>query len=119
MAERSLSGCRVLVVEDEYMLADELRSELLDAGADAIGPVASVEQAIDLIARDEMIDAAILDVNLGGEFAYPVADLLLERGIPFVFATGYDLADTPPRFANVVRCEKPINIRSVAQALGQ
>ncbi|MBW9091628.1 response regulator [Rhizobium wenxiniae] len=118
MIENTLKGCRILVVEDEYMLADELRTELSDAGAVVLGPVPSVEQAIALIRQEDRIDGAILDINLGGELAYPVADLLLEQGISFVFSTGYDNAALPSRFVDVPRCEKPIDVNAVARALG-
>ncbi|SFB59108.1 CheY chemotaxis protein or a CheY-like REC (receiver) domain [Rhizobium sp. NFR07] len=118
MTKSALKGRRILVVEDEYMLADELRTQLSDAGAVVLGPVPSVEQAIALIRQLDKIDWAILDINLGGEFAYPVADLLMDRNTPFVFSTGYVDAALPPRFADIPRCEKPINVDAVAQALG-
>jgi len=119
MSDRTLRGCGILVVEDEYLLADELQSELEEAGAIVIGPVGTLEGALALISSGREIDGAILDVNLGGDMAYAAADQLIERGVPFVFTTGYDLSALPPRFAEVVRCEKPINIRKVAQAIGR
>jgi CheY-like chemotaxis protein len=118
MKEGALRHCRILVVEDEYLLADELRSELEDAGAVVLGPVATVEQAMTLIAGEPHIDGAILDVNLGGVMIYPAADMLLERGTPFAFATGYDSSVIPSRFAHVLRCEKPINMGRLVQAVG-
>jgi len=118
MIEPSLRGYRILVVEDEYMLADELRSELVDAGAVVLGPVGTVENALALIGSEGKIDGAILDVNLSGEYAYPVAEKLMDSGVPFVFATGYDASVIPGRFADVVRCEKPISIRKLTEALG-
>ena len=119
MPEPSLKDCRVLVVEDEYMLASELKDELDDAGAIVLGPVGTVEDALKLIQGEAEIDGAVVDVNLHGEMAYPVADLLLERAVPMVFTTGYDVGDLPPRFAHVVRCEKPVQLRRVAQAIGK
>jgi DNA-binding response OmpR family regulator len=119
MAEPSLRDCRILVVEDEYMLADELRTELANAGAVVLGPVGTVEDALSLIGKEPHIDGAILDVNLRGQAAYPVAEKLAARGVPFVFATGYDASVIPNRFADVVRCEKPINIRKIAQTIGR
>lgn len=118
MAEPSLRGRRILVVEDEYMLADELRTELSDAGAQVLGPVGSLGDAIALIEAEPHIDGAVLDVNLHGEQAYPAADLLVGRGIPFVFATGYDAAAMPDRFAHVVRCEKPVSMAKIAWGIG-
>jgi DNA-binding NtrC family response regulator len=119
MAERTLQDCRVLVVEDEYMLADELRTELRTAGAIVLGPVADVEEALGLIRSGQHIDGGVLDVILSGEMVFPAADLLAERGVPFVFTTGYDDSVIPSRFAGVVRCEKPINMRLVRQAIGR
>ena len=119
MPEPTLRGCRILVVEDEYLLADELQSALEDAGAVVVGPVGTLENAIALIESGQSIDGAILDVNLRGEMAFSAADLLMERGLPFIFTTGYDLSALPPRFANVARCEKPISITKMAAAIGR
>ncbi|CCD93104.1 putative response regulator receiver (CheY-like protein) [Bradyrhizobium sp. ORS 375] len=119
MLERPLSDRRILIVEDEYMLADELRAELGDAGATVLGPVGTVTDALVLAAREGAIDGAVLDVNLRGEMAFPVADLLIERGIPFVFTTGYDESIIPDRFSNILRCEKPIAVDGIIGALGR
>lgn len=119
MSERTLRNCRILVIEDEYMLADELRTELEYAGAQVLGPVGSVEEAIALAEAEADLDGGILDVNLGGEMVFPVADLLIERGIPFVFTTGYDKSAIPNRYADIVRCEKPLNLRRLVQAIGR
>ncbi|WP_454280655.1 response regulator [Sphingomonas sp. Marseille-Q8236] len=119
MSDRTLAECRVLIVEDEYMLADDLKMELEEAGAVILGPIGTLEDAIAAIENEEVIDGAILDVNLRGEMVFPVADLLLERDVPFIFTTGYDASAIPPRFSQITRCEKPVNIRLVTQALGR
>jgi DNA-binding NtrC family response regulator len=119
MTEHTLRDCRILVVEDEYMLAEELQIELSDRGATVLGPVAMLEDAMELIDRDHDIDAAILDVSLGSEMVYPAADLLASRGVPFVFTTGYDASAIPLRFEHVVRCEKPVDMAKVTFALGR
>jgi CheY-like chemotaxis protein len=85
----SLSGRRVLVVEDEMIVAWLLEDMLADFGCVVVGPAARVEQALAVIDA-EAIDAAVLDVNLNGQKSYPVADALAARGVPFVFSTGYD-----------------------------
>lgn len=118
MVEQVLEGRRILVVEDEYFLADDVRDALTEAGAEVLGPVPSVEEASALIAREERIDAAVLDVNLRGELVFPVADALRERGVPFAFATGYDRWAIPDRFADALRVEKPLQARCIADALG-
>lgn len=119
MIDRTLRDCRILVIEDEFMLADELRTDLSDAGAVVLGPVGTLEQALDLIRDGGAIDGAIIDVNLRGEMAYAAADLLLERGVPFVFTTGYDDSIIPHRFGSVACCPKPISIRLITQAIGR
>lgn len=119
MPKRTLHDCRILVVEDEYFLADELHSALLDAGALVIGPVGTVDQAVSLISSDQRIDGAILDINLGGDWVFPAADELIKRSVPFLFTTGYGASTIPPRFEHVTLCEKPVNIRQVTAALGR
>src|SRR5512141_3198878 len=83
------SGRRVLMVEDEMMVAWLLEDMLTDLGCAVIGPAGSVNQALAMI-EAEAIDVAVLDVNLNGEMSYPIADALAARGVPFVFVTGYD-----------------------------
>ena len=119
MSERTLRGCRILVVEDEYMLADEMCTELDDAGAIVLGPTGTVQDALDLISDQPEIDGAILDVNLRGEMAFSAADRLAEMEVPFVFTTGYDASMIPPRFKDVVRCEKPFDLAKVTRAIGR
>ena len=121
MAERSeiLSAYkdkRILVVEDEYFLADEVRQKLLGLGAVVVGPVETVADALELIDGSE-IDAAILDVHLGDEFVFPVADRLDELDIPCVFATGYDPAFIPMAYSGFALCEKPTELAKIARAL--
>ena len=116
-ATDTLQGRRLLVVEDEYFLADDIVRGLKEKGAEVVGPVGTIDDALDLIDETERLDAAVLDLNLRGEMAYPVADALLERGIPFVFTTGYDGASIPPRYKAVTRCEKPVDAPKIARAL--
>lgn len=119
MADRPLNNCRILVVEDEYLLADELSQELSEEGATVLGPVPTVKDALAVLEIGAMPDGAILDVNLGGEPVFAVADVLIEQGIPMVFTTGYDAAALPERFQHLPRCEKPVNIRRITAALGR
>jgi len=117
MNDFGVSKKRILVVEDEYMLAMEMSSELSDAGAVVIGPTSTIEQAIALIQSDSAIDGAILDVNLGGELVYPVARLLAQRGTPFVFVTGYETSALPQQFAAAPCVMKPVNIEEAIRAI--
>ena len=107
---------RVLVVEDEYYLAQDLARALQKLGAQVVGPVPTLEAALALIGA-EPVDAAVLDINLRGEEVYPVADALAERGIPFVFATGYDRSSIPATYQDVPRWEKPFDPHELAKGL--
>ncbi len=118
-----LVGRRVLVVEDEYLIAIELKRWLQEAGADVVGPVAGVEQALDLIEDDGAPDVAVLDINLGaGETVGPVADRLAALGVPFLFATGDVRRRNNSGYADRPRLEKPIIapelVRSLSELLG-
>lgn len=101
-----LSGCRVLIVEDEYFLADDAAQALRDAGAEIVGPVPGLEEAMEQVEADGF-DVALLDIKLDDEAVYPVADMLSERGIPFAFVTGYDQSHIPQRFRDVPYQVKP------------
>lgn len=117
MATSPLRDHRILAVEDEYYLAMDLERDLVAAGAYVLGPVPSVEQALALIASEPDMDAAVLDINLGGEMSFPVADALVARGIPFVIATGYVDGDLTKRYPGIPRCEKPIEFAKLSAAL--
>ena len=111
-----LAGKRVLIVEDEPLIAENLAFELAQNGAEVIGPVASVEAALDVLGNTNL-DGVTLDIKLMGEMAHPVADVLADRDIPFVFLTGYDAGAVPARHANVHRVEKPMTPDVVRRAL--
>lgn len=117
MSETRLEGRRILVAEDEFFLAMDLEDMLRDAGAVVVGPVATVAQALLVLDEGHHIDLALLDVNLGGEMVFPVADRLRAADIPLIFATGYGQGDLPARFTEVPRCEKPVELSRIAQAL--
>ena len=116
-AQPSLRGRRVLVVEDEYFVADDLGRALTQLGAEVLGPVATREEAFELLATGERIDLAVLDINLEGEPVFPVADTLIEQGVPVLFATGYDQSAIPAQYQQVPRWEKPFAPEALAQAL--
>jgi CheY-like chemotaxis protein len=113
----ALRGRRVLVAEDEYFFAIDLSHELEIHGALVVGPVPRVEDGLELLARESPPDLAILDVNLGGSMVFPLADALIARGVPFVFATAYTRPELPPAYAGMPHCEKPVNVRRIAELL--
>lgn len=114
-----VAGLRLLLVEDEYLLATFLSQALEDMGAEVVGPVATVDDALSLIEHDTAIDAAILDVDLRGEASYPVADVLASRDVPFVFASGYERRALPDRYRHVDMCPKPFDPGMLTQALAR
>lgn len=112
----SASGRNILVVEDEYWLAEEARLELESLGAHVVGPAASLEAALRLV-QSETVDLALLDIRVQDEDVFPVAQALLEAGVPFVFVTGYDAFILPEQFRHIRRFTKPADYRTVIQAL--
>lgn len=111
-----LSGLSILVVEDQYMLATDVAQALRNAGARVLGPVPDLEAGLALV-RQNQLDAAVLDVNLQGEMSFAIADILRERGIPFLFATGYGGWALPARYQDVKRLEKPFDYRALVPAI--
>lgn len=101
---------RILVVEDDHLQAENLRQGLEELGVTVLGPMPSVATALALLAAGTLLDAAILDVGLGGEMVFPVAKVLEARSIPFVFITGYDAWTLPSAFTHVPCWEKPLDV---------
>jgi DNA-binding NtrC family response regulator len=110
----SLSGVRVLVVEDEMMVSMLLEDMLADIGYTPVGPATRVESALKLI-EEGGFDIAILDVNLNGEESYPVADALTARAIPFVFASGYN--GLRQKYRSIPSLQKPFRQSDLEQIL--
>jgi CheY-like chemotaxis protein len=113
----SLAGRKVLLVEDEYFIVQDMARAFEASGADVIGPAGTLEDGLALLFSQPQIDGAVLDINLHGEMVYPLADELASRGIPFVFATGYDTTVVPERYAGIKHCEKPVAPEAILKAL--
>ena len=107
---------RVLVVEDEILVAMLIEDMLADLGFEVLGPAMRLDAALKM-ALDESFDVAVLDVNLANEQSFPVAQLLQERGIPFLFATGYGLRGLDERFKEVTTLQKPFEPDQLANAI--
>jgi PAS domain S-box-containing protein len=106
---------RVLLVEDEALVAMMIQESLTEFGFHVIGPVCTVSEA-EAVARDELPDAAVLDINLGDGMIYSVAEILSVRGVPFVFVTGYDAESVDSRFSEIPILQKPID-REILQRI--
>jgi len=104
-----MRGRRLLLIEDETLVGMMMHDTLTELGFHVIGPVNTLSDAAEAIKREDF-HAAILDVNLNGEFIYPLADVVAARGLPFVFVTGYGADGIDPRFAGVPVLQKPIEI---------
>ncbi len=113
-----LSGLRVLVVEDEMMVSMLIEDMLTDLGCAVVGPASRLDEAMEL-ARAGGIDCAVLDVNLGGQPIYPLADYLREQGLPFAFATGYGDAGLREADRGSPVLQKPFRETDLARVLGE
>lgn len=111
-----LAGLRLLLVEDEAMVAMMLEEMLTDLGCIVVDVAGTLAHGLSL-AESEFLDAAVLDVNLGGEKVYPVAEKLAASGVPFVFSTGYGVAGIAPDFARIPALAKPFSPAALEAAL--
>jgi CheY-like chemotaxis protein len=110
--------CRVLIVEDEWLLASDLQTILKSLGADVVALVSDIDDARAQLAAGGF-DVGVIDIDLQGHNAFDVADELQRQGIPFVFSTVYSAEEIPARFANVTRFEKPFDPQGLAQYVVQ
>lgn len=113
-----LTGRRILILEDEYFIAADLKQALETVGAETVGPVGSVEAALRMVVS-EKIDAALIDVNLDGAESYPLVDALVGQSVPFLFLTGYDDWALPERYRAYPRLSKPSPVDAVVDALSK
>ncbi len=110
----NLQGLNILIVEDEFLLADDLASYVAEAGANVLGPSPSLGHAANYLSR---ADAAVLDVNLNGCPVFPLADDLIKLGVPFVFFTGSDDFELPSRFIHLNFLRKPASRQKLIGAM--
>ena len=113
-----LTGCRVLLVEDEYYIADDLCRALEGCGAEVVGPVPSLDKASPL-AESESLTCAVLDINLRGESGLKVAETLHRRHVPFVYSTGYSTISVPDNLKGAAHLEKPFRVEELLHAVSQ
>jgi DNA-binding response OmpR family regulator len=113
-----LEGVRILLVEDEYFIAMELAATVAELGVEVVGPVGRLEPAREL-ARTERLEGAVLDIDLGGQPSFPLAEELMERGVRLIFVTGFDATILPDRFRHVPSLTKPVNQAALRRLLVQ
>ena len=111
-----LNGSKILVVEDEYLVASLIQNVLESAGCIVFGPIPRLAEAMQA-ADAESCDAAVLDVNLGGERVFSVAAVLRRRHIPFVFVTGYGTEALPPELHKRPTLHKPFRNEELLKAV--
>ena len=111
-----LSASKILVVEDSFLLAEAIAELVRDWGMEPVGPVGRLEEAC-RVARERALDGAILDVKLDADFSYPVASILNQRGIPFIFLTAYARERTPLEFRGAPFLHKPFDTDELRDAL--
>jgi DNA-binding LytR/AlgR family response regulator len=119
-AAATLRGRRILVIDDDYLVAAVVIAFLEEAGAEILGPIGGADEAITFIKENgTAIDGAVLDVNLHGAKSYPVADALAAHEIGFIFATGYGADAVDGDYRKYPRCEKPFNGVSLVATLAK
>jgi len=116
MSEAALAGRRVLLVEDETLIAMLVETALEDEACTVVGPYGNLREALEA-ARTEVFDLAVLDINLAGELVFPVAEVLAGRGVPFLLLSGYGEAGLPRDRQHWPICAKPFSLRDLVSAL--
>ena len=112
-----LTGRRVLIVEDESLVAMLIETILEDMDCVPVGPASNVEEGLALARDAESLDAALLDVNVSGQQVFPVAEALRARGVPFVFSTGYGEGGLPDEWRGLPTVQKPLTESAIRDAL--
>jgi CheY-like chemotaxis protein len=114
-----LARRRILLVEDETLIAMDLEAMLRQRGCEVVGPFADVADALGAVASERRLDGAILDVNLGAEKVFPVADALADSAVPFLFLTGYDREILPARHRGHAALAKPYRAAELMRLLAE
>lgn len=118
-AEGPLRGRRILVVEDNFIIADEMVDFLRECGAEVLGPANRLDEAFRHISAADRIDAAVLDVNLGGQEVWPVLEVLQTAGTPVLVVSGYNPEHLPVGYTQLPILEKPADLEKVHAVLAR
>jgi DNA-binding response OmpR family regulator len=114
--DKRLQGLRLLVVEDQMLVAAAICDAMEDCGCTVVGPTGWVGKALELVQANQL-DGAVLDVNLNGTMSFPVAALLAERGVPFLFLTGYGDGVFPTGLRAAPRMQKPFDLEALMKKM--
>jgi DNA-binding response OmpR family regulator len=114
---KEFQGLRVLLVEDDAMICLLFEDMLQEFGCEIVGPACDLERATDLAQGEASIDIAVLDVNLGGQLVFPVAEILAKRGVPILFATGLGADGLPEAWRGHQMLQKPMGMEQLAVSL--
>ncbi|WAJ27893.1 response regulator [Antarcticirhabdus aurantiaca] len=114
---QNLEGKRILVVEDDYIQATSLADAIQRRGGHVIGPVPDVATALELVEKEGLPDAAVLDISLGDEASFAVSTCLREHGVPMLFVTGYDDWFMPNELDDIAVCQKPMDAENILRLL--
>ena len=112
-----LDGWKILIVEDEYLIADDLDGLLQEAGASVVGPARTLPQAMQMAGDGARFDAALLDVDIDGVAVFSLVDELQARGVPILFLSACDRANLPQEYRDTPLCEKPASGAQILDAL--
>jgi len=118
LSKREKSNRKVLVVEDEMMIAMLIEDMLDEFGCKLVGPATNVPRALELIGK-ETVDVAVLDLNLDGKDTYAIADALRHNNVPFIFATGYGSTGMRPEYGDRPVLQKPFQAKDLETALAE
>jgi DNA-binding response OmpR family regulator len=113
-----MTGLRILVVEDDFLIALDIVGALEQAGITVVGPASTAADALQAIAR-EPLHGALLDIHLGGEPVAPIADALKARGVPFAFVSGYGREQLPPNHRDAAMVRKPFTAKDLIAAIAK
>lgn len=108
---------RVLIVEDEYLVAEEISDILRRTKFDVVVPVGMIQEAYEAV-QDTSLDCAVMDINIGGGASFPLIDVLIERNVPVLLMTGYDQEELPVKYRSLPLLQKPLLRGELAKALG-
>lgn len=117
IVDKPLLGCRILIVEDNFLLAETVADVLEGVGARIVGPFVTMVEALERLTELTAIDGAVLDIGLDGQQSYPLAEALQTTGIPFLFLTGVERHDLPKQFARTPHVLKPFSEEKLIRRL--